>query len=267
MKTKTISMISGKNGVGRTTLICNLACYLAKQGKKVLIFDAGMGVANIDIMFGISPSKGLYDVVSKSATLNDVLLEVTPRVWVIPCGSSFDDLQKLTLDQRIYLLEETVNLKTDFDYVLIDTASGISETTLHLSSACQEKMVVITPNPSSFSDSYALIKVLTENNKKQKLSVICNFVDDGNHGHFLFKKFNEVVFKFLNVSLDYAGSIPMDGYLRRGFHSDCLIMRQGQQRATKREIIRIGRYLESLSHDLKKQNEMGFFWNQVVGVA
>ena len=224
-------------------------------------------MANIDVLFKMRPKKNIYDVLFSNATLDEVLLEVRPGVWLLPGGSGFRELQSLSFQQRMSLMDGIAGLRMKFDYLLIDTAPGISETVLHLNSLCQQNLVIITPDPSSFADSYALIKFLTKDYRKDKISVLCHYVDDLKHREVLFRKFSEVVFNFLNVSLDHAGSIPMDCYLRRDFQNNCSILRQGHRLGEGQYISLIGQYLEGLEADIKDNGGTDISWNQLVELS
>ncbi len=211
---RTISITSGKGGVGKTTLVANLAFSMAHSGKRILILDGDLGMANVDIMFGVRPEKTLYDVLSGQTTLAEILLEVAPNIDLIPSGSGITELQNLAQVQRREILDQIGRMESKYDVFLIDTAPGIDSNVLYLNSAAQEIHVIITPDPASIADSYALIKVLHQQYRERKFHIICNQVKDESEGFSLFQRFSDVATRFLYISLDYQGSINFDLSLR-----------------------------------------------------
>ncbi|HWU42724.1 MAG TPA: MinD/ParA family protein, partial [Bdellovibrio sp.] len=209
-RTRTISITSGKGGVGKTTLVANLALSLAQRGKKVLILDGDLGMANVDILFGVKTNGNIHDIISGQREMKDILLEVSKDVFLVPGGSGVVEFNHMNHFERRAMVEAVSALPLGFDYLLIDTAPGIAENVLFLNSAAQTVSVVITPDPASFADAYALIKVLHRQYKVNRFSIICNQVRDEDEGLGLYKRFNDVVNKFLYIGLDYWGSIPND---------------------------------------------------------
>lgn len=265
-RTRTISITSGKGGVGKTTLVSNIALSLAKQGQ-VLIFDGDLGMANVDIFFGVRPNGDLSDLLAGRKTAREILVEVAPNVHLLPGGTGIPEFHAMNNFQRRALLEAVTELPHDFRYMLIDTAPGIAENVLYMNSAADDIAIVLTPDPASFADSYALIKVLNQKHREGKFSIICNQVKDEADGFATFRRFQEVTGKFLDVGLDYWGSVPMDPFLRRATQMQRLVLRQDPQAASSLAIravsAQIGRNFEA--SEIKGGLQM--FWRQVVGVA
>ncbi|MGE0634153.1 MAG: MinD/ParA family protein [Pseudobdellovibrionaceae bacterium] len=266
-RTRTISITSGKGGVGKTTVVANLAYSLGARGKSVLIFDGDLGMANVDIMFGIRAQKSLQNVLNRECDLKDILVEVAPKVWLIPGGSGVRDFQNMSSFERRALLDAVATLNTTFDYMLIDTAPGITDNVLYLNSAAQTTCVVITPDPASFADSYALIKVLNQEYQETRFSILSNQVKDETEGLSLFKKFNEIAGKFLYIGLDYAGSIPNDPNLRKAVQGQRLIVKQEPNSISSLALQSISSNLEGSSKTGEVKGGLQFFWEQLVGVA
>lgn len=265
--TRTISITSGKGGVGKTTLVANLALSLAQNGKKVLILDGDLGMANIDILFGIKANGNIHDIVSGKREMKDILVEVSKGIFLIPGGSGIVEFNHMNHFERRALVEAVSSLPLGFDYLLVDTAPGIAENVLFLNSAVQTVSVVVTPDPASIADAYALIKVLNRNYKVNHFSIICNQVRDEQEGLNLYKRFNDVVNKFLFVGLDYWGFVPNDVVLKKANQMQRLIMRQDINADSSKAIRQISNLLELSSKRIESTGGMKMFWDQVVGFA
>lgn len=265
--TKIISVTSGKGGVGKTTLLANLALCLAQRGKKVLILDGDLGLANVEIMFGMRPNGTLHEVISGQKEISDILTEVARNVFLISGGSGSIDYNKLNHFERRALLEGVKSLKTQFDYLLIDTAPGLNENVLFLNSVAQEVAIVLTPEPASFADSYALIKVLNQKHKLNHFSIICNQVPNEQEGLALFTRFNDVVNKFMCIGLDYLGSVPMDNKLRKATLGQRLVVRQDVSAEATRALKLMSQEIDLKEQYIEGNGGLQTFWDELVGYA
>ncbi|HEY1079667.1 MAG TPA: MinD/ParA family protein [Bdellovibrio sp.] len=266
-RTRTISITSGKGGVGKTTLVANLALTLAQRGKKVLILDGDLGMANVDILFGVKTQGNIHDILGGCKEMKDILVEVSKDVHLIPGGSGVVEFNHLNHFERRAMVEAVSSLPLGFDYLLIDTAPGIAENVLFLNSAAQTVSVVITPDPASFADAYALIKVLNRNYKVNHFSIICNQVRDEQEGLGLYQRFNDVVNKFLYIGLDYWGSVPNDAVLRKATQMQRLIVRHDVGAESAKAIRQVCAQIEKSSKQIETAGGMQMFWDQVVGFA
>lgn len=270
-RTRVISITSGKGGVGKTSIVSNMALQMAAQGNRVLILDGDLGMANVDIMFNVRSKNNILDVVRGEVTLQEILIEVAPNVTLIPGGSGVFELQNLTVFEKQALLNEVSSLGSNYDIMLIDTAPGIDNNVLYLNSAAQEICVIVTPEPSSLTDSYALIKVLHQRCRENRFSIICNQVKDEADGQKLFGMLDQVASKFLYVSLDYKGSIPTDPNLRQSTRAQALVTRSFPDSASSQAIRKLAAtYDRNIVGDSRVDECKGglqFFWEQLVGAV
>jgi flagellar biosynthesis protein FlhG len=217
-----IAVSSGKGGVGKTNLVANLALYFAGINKKVLILDADLGLSNIDVMLGITPQYNLKHVLNGVKTLNEVIAEGPLGIKIIPASSGVRALTQLTDIQRLKLLSELENFNIDVDIFLIDTGAGISDNVLFFCSAAQETIVVVTPEPTSIADAYALIKVLSRDFGETHFRVLVNTARSEKEAFDTFRKIALVTDRFLSLSIDYIGYLPFEPGIK-----DAIIAQKG----------------------------------------
>lgn len=210
---KVISITGGKGGIGKTTISVNLAIAFAKAGKKVLVFDADLGLANVDILLGLKPKRTLYDYMAGTCSLNDVCVRGPHGIKIIPSASGIQQMADLTAGESIEIIRSFSTLTDKMDVMLIDMASGISKQTINFTHAAQSIMLVICNDPSSLLDSYAVIKILHKQYARDKFGIIVNKVKNLKEGYVVFLKFQETVLRFMNISVEYLGCIPQDDYI------------------------------------------------------
>lgn len=244
---KIISVTSGKGGVGKTSIVSNVAAVLARMGKKILILDGDLGMANVDIFFGIHPQRNLQDFMD-GRPLRDCITPVAQNIDLLAGGSGLHELCHINAFQRREILSHIGEMNFMYDYLLIDTSPGLHDYVLHLNSVADECLVILTPDPSSFTDAYALIKVLHQRHKLQKFSIVCNQVTDEAAGAQLYLRFADVVQQFLPVRIEYKKTIPMDANLKLANQLQRLIVRQDAKSPSTQAIT-------ALCHDLLSQNQ------------
>ncbi|MFH0926174.1 MAG: MinD/ParA family protein [bacterium] len=212
---RVIAITSGKGGVGKTNLVVNLAYSFNKLGRSVCILDADLGLANIDIILGITPKFNLKDVIFDNKSVADIMVKVNDGLSVIPASSGIQELVDLDNNQRKRLIEQLKMPGKLDDYFLIDTGAGISANVLGFVLAAPEAIIVTTPEPTSLTDAYAVIKLISKSNNRPKIRLLVNMVTDKVEGEGVFKKLNMIVKRFLNVELEYLGYVTLDGNLPR----------------------------------------------------
>lgn len=265
--TRVISVTSGKGGVGKTSVVCNLAGELARRGERVLILDGDLGMANVDIMFGQRARLNIGHVLNGQARIEDVLVEVAPNVHLLPGGSGVYELARLEPLQKHLLLDQVGRLNQAFDFMLVDTAPGIDDNVLYLNAAAQEILVVCTPDPTSLTDAYALIKVLNQRHRETRFSVLTNMVRDEAEGRRTFAALSDVAGRFLCVSLDYRGFIPNDLNLRQSNRGQQLVVNVQRTAPSSVAFKALGENLKASERFSELKGGLQFFWNQLSGVA
>lgn len=266
-RTQTISITSGKGGVGKTSLVANLAMSISARGKRVLILDGDLGMANVDLMFGIRPQGSIDEVIRGEKSIDEVITQVRSNVYLIPGGSGVYGLSRLDVYQKQLLLDQVNGLEHEFDYMLIDTAPGIDDNVLYLNAAAEEILVLLTPDPASLTDAYALIKVLNQRYQQRRFTIAANMVKDEFEGLQVFKRLADVADRFLDVSLDWAGSIPADQNLRQATKSQQLVVQSAPHSSSALAIRSISEKLSGFRGLREAKGGIQFFWQQLSGVA
>ncbi|MBW2941585.1 MinD/ParA family protein [Zhongshania aquimaris] len=210
---KVIAVSSGKGGVGKTNVSVNLACQLARRGNRVLLMDADLGLANVDIMLGLKPKWNLSHVLDGKCSIEDILLPGPDGISIIPAASGIKKMAELGNDQHAAIVRSLSALSGDYDVMIVDTAAGISDSVITFSRASQYVLVVVTDELTSMADAYALIKVMNRDAGIKRFKVLRNMVNSYDQARDGFERLNEVTQRFLDVTLEYAGFIPRDPYL------------------------------------------------------
>ena len=211
---RVITVTSGKGGVGKSSTSVNLAIMLSRLGKRVIIFDADFGLANIEVMLGIRPQYNLADLMFRGKELQDIVTKGPENIGFISGGSGIQELTRLSREQIIYLIQKLVQLDEMADIIIIDTGAGISDSVLEFVTKSSEVLLVATPEPTSITDVYALLKALHRttdfSSESTKLRMISNRIASEKEGYEMYTKLSLVVNKFLDIDFEYLGGIPQD---------------------------------------------------------
>jgi flagellar biosynthesis protein FlhG len=210
-----VAITSGKGGVGKTNVVANLAAVLALRKKRVMVIDADLGLANLDLFLGVRPAYTLADFFAGLATLDEIIIPNRNGILLLPSARGVQEITALRHDQKAALLTELDALSPDVDLVLVDTGSGISDTVTYFATSAQEIVVVVTPEPSSITGAYALIKVLAFVYQEKRFWILANNVSGEAEARRLFDGLSGTVLRFLNASLDFFGWVPRDPQLIR----------------------------------------------------
>lgn len=209
-KTRTIVVTSGKGGVGKTNLTVNLALAFAKRGKKTLLFDADLGMANLDVLLGISPPHTLVDVIKERKRLDEVIFPINENLELIPGGSGISELANLPAAKLEALITSLSELEGRSEILLIDTGAGISRQVLDFVIAAHEVIVVTTPEPTAITDAYGMIKALNSQNSSATVHLLVNQVDSEQEARSVASKLMMIVERFLEIKVHYLGFIEKD---------------------------------------------------------
>jgi flagellar biosynthesis protein FlhG len=209
---RVITVTSGKGGVGKSNIVVNLGITLSRMGQRVLILDADLGLANIDILLGLTPRFNIKDVFSREKTLPEVIVEGPCGIKILPASSGIQEMAELSENQKLFLLNELDNYSDNLDIVLIDTGAGISSNVIYFNIAAQDRIVVANNEPTSITDAYALIKVLVTKYSEKRFKLLINRPSSAKEAENVFRNLVKVADRFLGgeVSIDYLGYIPQD---------------------------------------------------------
>ena len=211
-----LSVTSGKGGVGKTNLSVNLACCLAAAGKRVVLLDADLGLANVDVLLGITPQYNMFHLLHDEVSLQDVLVETPYGFSILPATSGMSEMMSLSAGEKISLLEAMDDLDNSLEYLIVDSAAGINDNVLYFNMAAQERLVVVTPEPTSLTDAYAFIKVMQNNHEVNTFKIVINMAPTVAAGKEIFTRLYKACDHFLTgVSLDLAGIITRDPVVRK----------------------------------------------------
>ena len=212
---RVIAVASGKGGVGKTSVSVNLATALVNAGQRTLLLDTDLGLANVDVMLGLTPRHTLADVFADRCELRETVIEAANGLMVVPAASGKRHMTELLPSQHVGLVHAFSQLDLDLDVMVVDNAAGIADGVLTFCQAAQDVIVVVCDEPASVTDAYALIKVLSRDRGVSRLQVLANQVQSPAEGRQLFEKLQRVSGRFLDVTLNYLGAIPRDEWLRR----------------------------------------------------
>jgi len=261
---RVIAVTSGKGGVGKTNIVGNLAVAMTRNGKRVVIIDADVGLANIDIVFNLRPEYSIRHVVSGAKTLDQVMVKTSHGIKIVPGGSGFADLTRLNEGEKLTLLSEFEILADQADIIFVDTGAGISSNVLYFNGASDECIVVATTEPTSITDAYALMKVMSQTYGTQYFKLIVNMVDSEKDAKRVYAALSNALDKFLkNVVLEYVGHIPFDRQLQRAVQKRSLLLDEFPGSVAAGYLEKIAATLLNSRDKNHSQGSLTFFLNKM----
>jgi len=268
---RVITVTSGKGGVGKSNTAINLAIWMRKMGQRVIILDADFGLANIEIMFGTVPKHNLCDLIYQGKNITEIITWGPGEVGFISGGSGIAGMANLSREYLTYIIQNLAQLDAIADVIIIDTGAGISDAVLEFLVASGEILLVTTPEPTSITDSYSLLKALTRHprfsKEESRIKVIANRVSKVEDGATLFNKLNAVVSRYLKLPLTYLGAIPQDEKLSEAVMQQTPISLQNPSARSARCYEQLAAKLmnKELNQDVKKRGMAAFFSHLVTG--
>jgi flagellar biosynthesis protein FlhG len=261
---RVISVGSGKGGVGKTNVVANLAFAFTRLGRKVLVFDADLGLANIDVLLGLTPKYTIQHLLDRQKSVFEILTKGPGGMSILPASSGVLELVDLDESQKIFLLNELDLVAETVDILLIDTAAGISSNVLYFNMAAEESIVVVTPEPTSITDAYALIKILSTKYKKEHFTILINSAQNGREAKEAFKKISLVVDRFLgSLSIDYLGFVPFDEKLPMAVKNQRPVLEIYPQALSSRSFMEMAKTLIEKPTPKRTGGQVQFFWQHL----
>lgn len=261
---RVICISSGKGGVGKTNVATNLAYSLAQKKKKVLLLDADLNLANVDVLLGLTPKFNLHHVFTEEKNLTDVLVKGPGGFWILPASSGVMEMGDLTEDQKLFFLSEMENLGQDIDIMIIDTAAGINNNVIYFNLGAQERIIVLTPEPTSLTDAYALIKVLSTRHDIKKYRILVNVAKNEKEALSVYRKLSMVADRFLEtLSLDYLGYIPYDQKLPDSVRKQKLISEIYPKSIASQMLKEVATQISEEEVNQQPDGNIKFFWRDI----
>jgi len=257
-KPRVITVTSGKGGVGKSNIVVNLSIALQKMGRKVMIFDADIGMGNDDIIMGCSSRYNVFDVICNGKEIEEVVITGPFGVKLLPGGSALMKVEDLTENQRNVFLNKLTAL-TGLDYIIMDTGAGVNKSVLGFIACCEDLIIVTTPEPTSLTDAYSLLKAVKHFNIKNTAKVIVNRSLDNNEANMTFNKFNNAVTKFLGIKLEYLGKIGEDKKLAYAVRAQQPVIVGYPNSEAARDINNIASKIEGMNNKTSGMGIEGLF--------
>lgn len=260
-----LSVTSGKGGVGKTNVSVNLATALSRMGKRVVLVDADLGLANVDVILGLTPQKNIFHLFHEGAALKDILYPTPYGFSILPASSGMSEMLSLTTGQKLELLEAMGELEDELDYLIVDTGAGINDNVLYFNLASQERLVMLTPEPTSLTDAYALIKVLKLTHGVEHFKVCVNMAPDQKSAREIFSCLYQACDRFLSgVSLDLAGVIPRDNSVRRAVVAQKPVLELEPESGISKSINQLATTISQWEVPQQTDGNIKFFWKKLL---
>ncbi|MBW1680307.1 MAG: MinD/ParA family protein [Deltaproteobacteria bacterium] len=262
---RVISVTSGKGGVGKTNVVGNLAYAMSRMGRRVLILDADLGLANMDVLLGVNPRYTIQHVLSGEKNLEEVILRTPSGFSLLPAASGIQELTELDHSQRLLLLNEFEDFEDSFDVFLIDTGAGISSNVMYFNFAAMEKIVVVTNEPASLTDAYALIKILTKKYRQKRYRILVNAARSAGEAERIYRHLSRVVDRYLSSpSLDYLGWVPYDEHVPKAVRRQQTVSELYPDSRVSRSFAEIAERMLESEDAFDFEGDIKFFWRRLL---
>lgn len=266
---RVITVTSGKGGVGKSNTAINLAIWFRRLDKKVIILDADFGLANIEIMFGAVPKHNLCDLIYQGKNIRDIITWGPMEIGFISGGSGIAGMSNLSRDYLAYIIQNLTELDAMADVIIVDTGAGIADAVLEFLVASGEILLVTTPEPTSITDSYSLLKALQRHPRFRmdmtQVKMISNRVDSEAEGMQLYEKLNAVVARYLKIPMSYLGSVPQDTQLAKAVMQQVPVSLQNQTAKSSAAFEKMARRLLDMEEEKNPRKGMAEFLAHIVG--
>jgi flagellar biosynthesis protein FlhG len=260
-----LAVTSGKGGVGKTNLSVNLAYQLAQSGHRVVLLDADLGLGNVDVLLGLAPEKNLFHLLHQNATLEDVLLPTEYGFSILPAASGISEMLTLTTGQKLELLDALDPLDDTVDVLIVDTGAGINDNVIYFNIAVQERLLVLTTEPTSLTDAYALIKVLKLEHGVERFRVIVNMARSEQDAKRVFSKLHNACDHFMSgISLDWLGYVPRDEKVRAAVLRQIPFSHLDAKSPASIKVHELAGRVAELDVSRKLDGNIKFFWKKLL---
>ena len=264
---RVIAVTSGKGGVGKTNISVNLAASLSLAGQRVMLMDADLGLANVDVLLGLEPHFDLQHVINGEKSLDEIIVEGPLGIHVVPASSGVERMAELTSVEHASLISAFSELEQPIDVLIVDTAAGIADGVVSFAKACQEVIVVVCDEPTSLTDAYALIKVLSMRHGIKQFQILANMVKDESQGLNLYEKLLNTTDRFLEVGLKYLGAVPFDEQLRQSVRAQKPVVEAYPRSPAAKALVRIGEKINRWPLPDQATGYLQFFVERLLAAA
>jgi flagellar biosynthesis protein FlhG len=261
---RVIAITSGKGGVGKTNIVANIGYSLCKSGNRVLIFDADLGLGNLDVLLGLTPRYNLSHVIEGKKKLSEIIVSGPGNLKILPASSGIQELTKLTSDQKMEIFNKLNVLLSDYDIVLIDTAAGISSNVLYFNASANEIMVVVTPEPTSITDAYALMKILSVKYQEKHFRLIVNSAKNAKEADDVSRQLCLVADRFLDVSIEYFGNVLVDDNVKVGVRKQKIVSEMAPMSQASRNFAELAHKLARSQPMIPRTENRPLIWQDIV---
>lgn len=261
---RVVAVTGGKGGVGKTNVSVNLAIALAELERRVMLLDADLGLANVDVVLGLHPPFDLSHVIRGERELQEVVMQGPGGIQVIPGASGVKEMAALSEAEHAGLIQAFSDLGADLDTLVVDTAAGISDTVISFARAAHEVLMVVCDEPASLTDAYAIIKLLNRDHGQSRFRVLANMVQSNQEGHELYNKLCRVTDRYLDVMLGYVGCIPHDEALRKAVRGQRAVVQAYPRSRVAQAFRSLARKIDALPMPTGANGQLQFFVERLI---